>query len=266
MYPNGFQALQEASFGVEQGQIFAFLGPNGAGKSTTFNILTAVIPRTTGSVKLLGHEMKQGVYEVFDNVGVCPQTNPIWPELTTVDHMKVYAKMKGINDKDAPEIINYFLDALLLRKFASTKAGSLSGGNKRKLCVAMCLMGAPKIQFLDEPTTGVDPVARKYIWNTLKNGMKGRNGSMILTTHYMQEAESIAGKLGILINGSLACIGAIPELKRKFGEYNVIVKKPDGHNVDSLITGIFPKAKKTSMTKDQSTYRVSMGFGDVYVY
>lgn len=96
MYPGGFQALKDATFGVEEQQIFAFLGPNGAGKSTTFNVLTAVLPRTAGSVELLGTEMKQGVYNVFDHVGVCPQVNPIWNELSTVEHMRIYAKMKGI--------------------------------------------------------------------------------------------------------------------------------------------------------------------------
>ena len=263
VYPNGYQALHDVSFGVEEGQIFGLLGPNGAGKSTTFNILSAVIPRSSGSVKLLNREIDQGIYEVFDQVGVCPQINPLWNELTTVDHLKVIAQMKGVDTEDIPTLIDYFLNALELKKFAKTKAGGLSGGNKRKLCVAMCLIGAPKIQFLDEPSTGVDPIARKYLWNCLKESMKGRKGSMILTTHYMQEAESISNKLGIIINGTMSCVGTLPDLKRRFGEYTIQIKTNQSGNTNELsseieqtLKGILPEVRNVSSTDEGILYKV----------
>jgi ATP-binding cassette subfamily A (ABC1) protein 3 len=260
VYPNGVQALNDVTFGVEEGQIFGLLGPNGAGKSTTFNILSAVLPKSFGSARLLDQEIDRDIYEVFDQVGICPQVNPIWSELTTVDHLKVIAKMKGVEPNDIPILIDYFLNALELKKFANTKAGGLSGGNKRKLCVAMCLIGAPKLQFLDEPSTGVDPIARKYLWNCLKECMKGRKGAMILTTHYMQEAESISSKLGIIINGTMSCVGKISDLKRNFGEYTIMIRTnkpssdPSTIEIQQLMSNILPQSRISKSSGENALF------------
>ena len=145
VYSNGFKALSDITFGVEKGQIFCFLGPNGAGKSTTFKILTAAEARSSGYVELLGKAIDSGSYHIFDNVGICPQYDPIWNELNPIEHLRIYAMMKGVKKQNIPILIDFFLDALMLRPFAKTKAGGLSGGNKRKLSAAMCLIGAPKL-------------------------------------------------------------------------------------------------------------------------
>lgn len=260
IYPNGFKALNSITFGVEQGQILGLLGPNGAGKSTTFNIVTAVLPKSRGSAQLLGEEINQGMYNVFDQVGLCPQVNPLWGDLSVIDHLWIYGHMKGIDDVDIKSLIDYFLKALELSPFANTKASGLSGGNKRKLCVAMCLMGAPRLQFLDEPSTGVDPVARKYLWNCLKESMKGRNGAMILTTHYMQEAESLANKLAIIINGRLSSVGTLTDLSRRYGQYTIMINEEEGKSaeIDNLVLEFLPEAKKVKSTGENArSYRVA---------
>lgn len=196
VYPNGFKAVADSSFGVETGQIFCLLGPNGAGKSTTFNILTSNIPKSSGAVKLLGHDIESRNYDVMNEVGICPQVNPFWDDLTVTEHLKIYALLKGMSEASMGEIMNYLLDGLHLAEHKDKKSSQLSGGNKRKLAVALSLIGGPTLQFLDEPSTGMDPVARKFLWNLLNQNMQGRKGAMVLTTHYMQEAESIADKIG----------------------------------------------------------------------
>mmetsp|Transcript_21427 Transcript_21427/g.18533 ORF Transcript_21427/g.18533 Transcript_21427/m.18533 type:complete len:202 (+) Transcript_21427:33-638(+) len=169
--------------------------------------------------------------------------------------------------------MNYFLQALEISEYVDVKSKNLSGGNKRKTCVAISLLGSPKLIFLDEPTTGVDPLARVYMWNTLKKAMKGEDSSMILTTHYMQEAESMSNKIGILINGQMSTIGSVPYLKKKFGEYTITMRfsEANSDNKESLgakVLEILPSATKVKGTnKQELSYRVSpddMRFGDVF--
>jgi len=197
VYPNGFKALQDLSFGVEKGQIFCLLGPNGAGKTTAFEIMTAGIAKTEGLVQLNGYDLSRDIPEIFYETGVCSQSNTLWDYLTVEQHLRVYAKMKGMKENETTEAIQYLLKALQLEEHAHKGAEELSGGNKRKLCVALCMIGAPKLLFLDEPSTGMDPVARRYLWTLIKEIMKSNKGAMVLTTHYMQEAELVADKLGM---------------------------------------------------------------------
>ena len=196
VYPNGFKALHDLSFGVEKGQVFCLLGPNGAGKTTSFEIITGGIPKSEGQVQLNGHELSRDTPEIFYETGICSQSNTLWDSLTVEQHLKIYAKMKGMNETDTAEAIQFLLRELQLEEYIHREADKLSGGNKRKLCVALAMIGGPKLLFLDEPSTGMDPVARKYLWTLIKEVMKSTNGAMVLTTHYMQEAELVADKLG----------------------------------------------------------------------
>jgi len=195
VYKNGKKALDNVSFGVEQGQIFCLLGINGAGKTTCFDVLTNNIPKTTGDVEIQGQELPD-FYKNSSQVGVCAQTNTLWPNLTLRQHLLIYSRIKGLKGHEAEEVIQYLLDALQLEACSQQKVSELSMGTQRKLCVALSVIGGPRILFLDEPSTGVDPVGRSQIWDLVKAVSQAKQGATIVTTHYMQEAELIADKLG----------------------------------------------------------------------
>ena len=187
VYPNGFKALYDLSFGVEKGQILCILGPNGAGKSTTFDVLTQKIPITSGYIERLHPSLK---------IGLCNQTNTLWEGLSVIENLNIYACIKGLTNNEANESIEYLLDALSLDQYRKKKVMELSEGTKRKLNVALCVLGAPDLILLDEPTTGVDPIGRSQIWSLLKALVKKKECAVIMSTHYMEDAELIADKLG----------------------------------------------------------------------
>jgi ATP-binding cassette subfamily A (ABC1) protein 3 len=220
------------------------LGPNGAGKSTTFNILTALIPKSGGSATLLGNEVNRNMPELFQNVGVCPQFNCLWNVMTVREHLKLFGGLKGYDTIDIEMSIQYFIDVLSLGEYANKRAMNLSGGNKRKLCVANCLIGSPKLMFFDEPSTGLDPLAKRFLWHSLQQTLKARESSIVLTTHSMTEAESLGHKTGILINGRFFCIGQTELLKKKYGVgYKITIQRNQNKpSVAQEILRVFPNS------------------------
>lgn len=204
VYPRGQQAVKGISFGVEKGEIFGLLGPNGAGKSTTFNIITQLISRSGGTVELGGRSIdSEDKFTIYKDCGVCPQFDSLWDLLTVKEHLIIFGKIKGLSGKDLQENIDYFLDILHIRQNQHKKTSQLSGGNKRRLCVALASLGAPTMQFMDEPSTGLDPLARVYLWDTIKQTLALRNSSIVLTTHSMPEAESLCTKIGNINRGEV---------------------------------------------------------------
>jgi len=233
--------------GVEKSQIFGLLGPNGAGKSTTFNILTGLIPRTSGSVKLKNEQIENNLSHIFKEVGICPQFDCLWENLTVIEHLTIFVKLKGLNGVELQENLDYYVKVMSLEDHIKKKANILSGGNKRKLCVTNALIGSPSLQFFDEPSTGLDPVARRFLWTTLTQNLQNRGASIVLTTHSMPEAESLCHKIGILINGRFVCFGSTPYLKNKYGNgYKITVKRSEGFTGDlgQAIRTICPTAEK----------------------
>jgi len=259
-YPNGLPAVKDVSFGVEKGQIFGLLGPNGAGKSTTFNIVTAMIPRTAGSVKLMETEIDRNLFEVYQNVGCCPQFDCYWDVLTVKQHLQLFGRMKGLTGNDLEESVDYYIKILLLEDHANKRASILSGGTKRKLCVANALIGGPRIQFLDEPSTGLDAIAKKHLWHAMSQNLVTRNASIILTTHSISEAESMCHKIGILINGKFVCLGPTQYLKSRYGQgYKLTIKKY-AQNLDfaQTIASIFPNCVRLpDAATNSETYQIS---------
>jgi len=246
IYDNGYTAVRGITFGVSPGQIFGLLGPNGAGKSSTFNILTAAQAKSGGSVQLLGHEVNKNMPEVFENVGICPQFNALWDFLTVKEHLVLFGNLKGLRGDNLDKVVNYYLDVLQLREHANKRAEELSGGNKRKLSVANAFIGTAHLLFLDEPSTGVDPLARRFLWNSIQQVLKMRQASVVLTTHSMYEAESLSHKIGILINGRFVCVGPTQYLKDKYSHgYKVTVSlMPGGADPSAKVLEIFPKANR----------------------
>jgi len=259
VYDNGYTAVRDVTFTVAPGQIFGLLGPNGAGKSTTFNILTAATPKSNGSVRLLNHEVDKNMPEVYEKVGICPQFNGLWEFLTVKEHLILFGNLKGLRGDDLEQVTNYYLDVLQLKQYANKQAGKLSGGNKRKLSVANAFIGSAYLLFLDEPSTGVDPLARRYLWNSIQQVLSMRQASVVLTTHSMYEAESLSHKIGILINGRFVCIGPTQYLKEKYSQgYKITVSlMPNDIDPTPQIQEAFPQAiRQNEASFIQQTYNL----------
>jgi len=259
VYDNGYAAVKHITFGVAPGQIFGLLGPNGAGKSTSFNILTAASAKSGGSVQLLGQEINRNMPEVFENVGICPQFDALWDILTVKEHLMLYGQLKGLKNNDLLDVVNYYIDVLQLRDHANKRAKELSGGNKRKLMVANAFIGSASMLFLDEPSTGVDPLARRFLWNSIQQVLKMRQASVVLTTHSMYEAESLSHKIGILINGRFVCIGPTQYLKEKYSHgYKITVSlRPEADDPMPKVLEAFQAATRVHESSHiQQTYHV----------
>jgi len=212
-------AVQGVSFIADQGEVFGLLGVNGAGKTTLFKMLIGLIqPMNNQDTRLMinGNDdsMKASKF-----VGYCPQENPLFSYMTCREHLTFYAQIKGIAPTEIPDAVQRLLDALDLMQYANKLAGGLSGGNKRKLCVANALVGSPKLIFMDEPSSGVDPVARRFMWSVIQGLTSGESKStVILTTHSMEEAEALCSRVVIMVNGVFRCLGPVEHLKKMYGQ------------------------------------------------
>ena len=196
---------------IKQGELFALLGVNGAGKTTTIKMLSGLILPTSGDIIIENMNMNKDVFKIKEILNVSPQETAIAPNLTVKENLEFMAGVYQIKDKEKKidELIKQFkLDEVL-----NKKAKTLSGGWQRKVSIAISLINNPKILFLDEPTLGLDVIARKELWKVISS-LKGKI-TIILTTHYMEEAESLSDRIGIMVNGNLIDIGTSEELIKK---------------------------------------------------
>lgn len=232
-------AVDQLSFGVKNGECFALLGVNGAGKTTTFKILSGDYVQTSGHAWITGNEIPQNLKEAQRNIGYCPQFDSILDLLTAKEHLYLYAAIKGIPKAIRGRMVEKHLIEMNLKQYENIPAGTYSGGNKRKLSVAIAMIGNPPVVFLDEPSTGMDPEARRFMWNVISRISKERKqSSIILTTHSMEEAEALATKMGIMVNGNLKCIGTSQHIKTKFGggyEIEVKLELPIREEIDTCV-------------------------------
>jgi ABC-2 type transport system ATP-binding protein len=196
---------------INEGELFALLGVNGAGKTTTIKMLSGLILPTSGDIKIDGMDMKKDVYKIKEILNVSPQETAIAPNLTVKENLEFMAGVYQIKDKDKK--INELVKQFKLNEVLNKKAKTLSGGWQRKVSIAIALINDPKIIFLDEPTLGLDVIARKELWKVIE-GLKGSK-TIILTTHYMEEAEALSDRIGIMANGKLIDIGTSEELIKK---------------------------------------------------
>jgi ABC-type multidrug transport system ATPase subunit len=203
------RAVERLSFGLSKGECFALLGVNGAGKSTTFKVLTMEEEATSGSISVQGMDMNVEFEKVRKLIGYCPQYNPIFETLTVEQNIEYFAKIKGIPDHCRDKLIENVIEKLGLQIHRKKASGSLSGGNKRKLCVAIAIIGNPPIILLDEPSAGMDPEARRFMWSVIAGIASDKTSAVILTTHLMEEAEALCTKMGIMVKGGIfKCFGS----------------------------------------------------------
>ncbi|XP_017165744.1 ATP-binding cassette sub-family A member 1 isoform X4 [Poecilia reticulata] len=217
-------AVDQLCVGVPAAECFGLLGINGAGKTTTFKMLTGDIPVSSGEAFLNGYSIRTEMRHVHQNMGYCPQFDAIDDLLTGREHLEFYARLRGVPEDEVAMVAEWGIQKLGLIKYANKSAGTYSGGNKRKLSTAMALIGCPPVVFLDEPTTGMDPKARRFLWDCILSVIKeGR--SVILTSHSMEECEALCTRMAIMVNGRFKCLGSIQHLKNRFGDgYTVIVR------------------------------------------
>ena len=209
-------AVNEINLVIEKGELFALLGVNGAGKTTTIKMLSGLILPTSGDIIIEDMNIKKDVFKIKEILNVSPQETAIAPNLTVKENLEFMAGVYQIKDKE--EKINELITQFNLNEVLKKKAKTLSGGWQRKVSIAISLINNPKILFLDEPTLGLDVIARKELWKVI-NSLKGKI-TIILTTHYMEEAESLSDRIGIMANGSLVDIGTSEELIKKTNAKN----------------------------------------------
>lgn len=222
-----FVAVNHLSFGVQYNECFGLLGINGAGKTTTFSMLTGDLLPTSGNafIEKGKYALIGNLKEFQKNIGYCPQFDAVLEKLTGVETLSVLALLRGVPRRTLKQNINLLISMVGLEEHANNTIDTYSGGNRRKLSIAMALAGNPSILFLDEPTAGVDPVARRKIWETLGYIKSNYNCSIILTSHSMEECEALCTRIAIMVNGSFRCLGSTQHLRSKYGQgYSILIR------------------------------------------
>jgi ABC-2 type transport system ATP-binding protein len=215
-FPNAVTALKGLSFEIRTGEIFALLGPNGSGKSTTINVISGLVIPTAGSAEVFGKDAVRDYREVRSSVGVVPQEITFDPFFSVADALEIQAGLYGVPPSERWN--KELLERLSLSSFAKANPRMLSGGMKRRLLVAKALVHKPKLLILDEPTAGVDVELRRGLWEFVRELNRDRGTSVLLTTHHMEEAETLANRIGIIAKGELRALDSLGALKSRFGK------------------------------------------------
>ncbi len=234
---DGFTAVDGVSFAVEHGEIFGLLGPNGAGKSTLIRMLTTLLLPTSGTGRILGFDIVRSANQVRKSIGVIPQAMTTDLDLSVEENMVIFAKLYGVPRERRIRAVKELLAAVELTHWADKPVKNLSGGMRRRLEIARGLVHEPKIFFLDEPTTGLDPASRLAVWEMLTRLKKQRDLTILLTTHYMDEADKLCDRIAIVDHGKLVALDSPLSLKAAIPGSNILEvsfsKLPEGW-VESL--------------------------------
>ncbi|KAK9049056.1 hypothetical protein SSX86_031977 [Deinandra increscens subsp. villosa] len=240
-------AVRGLSLALSQGECFGMLGPNGAGKTSFINMMIGLVKPSSGTAYVQGMDINTNMDEIYANMGVCPQHDLLWETLSGREHLIFYGRLKNLKGSTLTQAVEESLKSVNLFNggVADKQAGKYSGGMKRRLSVAISLIGDPKVVYMDEPSTGLDPASRNNLWNVVKRAKQNR--AIILTTHSMEEAEHLCDRLGIFVDGSLQCVGNPKELKGRYGgSYVFTMTTPSSHeaDVENLVKGLSPNANK----------------------
>lgn len=212
-YPGGTQAVQGISFDVAEGEFFGFLGPNGAGKTTSMNMLVNLVKKTSGTVKIDGIDLDKSPMEIYKRIGFAMQEIGLDETATAREMFELHGRLYHLPKKTIDEKVAKLLKLVELEKVADKFASTYSGGMRRRLDLALSLLHEPKILFLDEPTQGLDPHARRLIWDHLRE-LNKQGMTVFLTTHFMDEAEELCERIAIMDKGKIVTCGTVAELKR----------------------------------------------------
>ena len=250
-----FVAVKEVSFTVLTGEIFGLLGPNGAGKTTLIRMMTTLTPPTSGTAKVAGYDVVKDADGVRHSIGVIPQALTSDPELTARENMMIHAKLYGLTATQRAERIPRLLESVGLTEFADKLVGSFSGGMRRRLEIARGLVHSPKIMFLDEPTTGLDPVSRSAVWEMITKLKESAGLTILLTTHYMDEADKLCDRIAIVDHGQLVALDTPAKLKDSVPTADVVEAEFDNA----------PAAWNTALEKLEGVSSVANHEGVVHI-
>ncbi|MGW3618216.1 ATP-binding cassette domain-containing protein [Micromonospora vinacea] len=215
-------AVRGVDLDVAKGEIFGFLGPNGAGKTTTLRMLATLIEPDGGEATIAGADLRKDPAEVRRRIGYVPQGGSTWDESTAREELVLHARMYGIGKADAQRRAARALDAFQLTEYADRKCKTYSGGQRRRVEIALGIIHEPKIVFLDEPTTGLDPQSRAHMWDEIRR-LRADGMTVFITTHYLDEADALCDRIAIMDNGEVVAEGTPTELKREISGDVVLV-------------------------------------------
>ncbi|KAJ8536453.1 hypothetical protein K7X08_034854 [Anisodus acutangulus] len=263
-------AVRGLSLALSQRECFGMLGPNGAGKTTFINMMIGLIKPSSGTAYARGLDIQTDMNKIYTNMGVCPQHDLVWEILTGREHLLFYGRLKNLKGPELTQAVEESLKSVNLFHggIADKQVGKYSGGMKRRLSVAISLIGDPKVVYMDEPSTGLDPSSRSNLWNVVKRAKQDR--AIILTTHSMEEAEHLCDRLGIFVDGSLQCIGNPKELKARHGGSYVFTMTTSSDNeeeVEHMVRRLCPNAHKiyhTSGTQKFELPKEEVRIADVF--
>jgi ABC-2 type transport system ATP-binding protein len=213
-------AVDGLSLIVEKGELFGLLGPNGSGKTTTINMLCGLLEPTSGSAKILDYDVQKEPNRIREIIGVSPQETAVYPTLTGKENIELFANLHDMPKEKMRRNVDGLLRKLSLQDHAKRQAGKYSGGMMRRINLAMALVHDPEIAFLDEPTVGMDPQSRRAVWDFIGE-LKQQNKTVLLTTHYMEEAEELCDRVGIIDHGKLISLGTPQQLMKQYKAKNL---------------------------------------------
>ena len=231
-----FTAVNDINIDIRKGEIFGLLGPNGAGKSTTINMILGLLAPTSGKIIVDGTDMQKEPEKARDKIGIVTQETVVEPELTGEQNLMIFGRLYHIPTSELQKDIDFALGLADLTAFKNAYAGTYSGGMKRRLETAKSLMHAPKIMLLDEPTTGLDIQNRAKIWNVLREINKNQNVTILLTTQYLEEADQLCNRIGVIDHGKLIALGTPTELRQKIGMSSVIEISAEKDDLQKIAT------------------------------
>lgn len=217
----GLTAVDDVSFDIREGEIFSLLGPNGAGKTTTISILSTLLEPTSGDALINGHSIKNNTMGVRKSIGIVPQEIALYDDLTALENLRYWGKLYDLNGPELEQRVAEVLEQIGLTERATDRLKTYSGGMKRRVNIAAGLLHKPKLLFMDEPTVGIDPQSRRMILDTVKQ-LNEQGMSILYTTHYMEEAQELSDRVGIIDQGKLIAIGTQAELTLQVGENDSI--------------------------------------------
>jgi ABC-2 type transport system ATP-binding protein len=229
VYSDGTKAVDGISFNVQEGEFFGFLGPNGAGKSTTIKVLTTLLRKTAGNVTIEGRDIEKKADEIRRLIGVQSQDTTVDPDLTGRENLMLVGHLHQMGGEDLNNRVSELLNLVGLSDVAERRAGHFSGGMKKRLDLASALVHKPKILFLDEPTTGLDPQSRATIWEYLSKLNREEGITIFLTTQYMEEADKLCERLFIIDHGKIVANGTPASLKREVGADSISMTLENGN-------------------------------------
>jgi len=218
---NGLVAVDGIDLGIRDGELFSLLGPNGAGKTTTINMLCCLLRPTSGTASIMGHDVIKEPFKVKEHIGVSPQDTVLSERLNSWENLSLIGKIHGIGPVELRKRSEELLETVGLLERAKDSVAKFSGGMKRRLNLIMALVHDPDVLFLDEPTLGLDPQSRRAIWEHIE-GLKGKK-TILLTTHYMEEADFLSDRIGIVDGGKVVALGTPDELKKSISDKGTMI-------------------------------------------